>query len=185
MEEYDAFYSGVESGGLVNTTEIRALICYLLMKLKYPISSESLREMLQEEGLANYFDVSMAISELIRNGNITMNYSENGSEQLFLTEAGQNVAWELSSVVPKSVREKALSAGLQAVNLERNSSGNDVSIVPCGDGYNVIFTVGTGEDELMRLSVYAADMMQANRMKENLNKDPVGIYSGILASLIV
>lgn len=184
MEAYDAFHSGVEFGGLVNTTEIRALICYLLTKLD-PISGETLREVFQEHGIANYFDVSEAISELIRTGNISVDYTEDGEERLVLNESGNNVAWELSALVPKAIREKALSAGLAAISKERNAKENDVQIMPSGDGFTVTITVGSQGDELMRLSVYAADSAQAQRIKDNYLKDPVKIYSGILASLIL
>lgn len=184
MEEYDAFHSGVEYGGLVNTAQIRALICYMLTKLD-PISGETLREVFQEHGFANYFDVSEAISELIRMGNISVDYTDDGEERLLLTESGNNVAWELSPTVPKVIREKALSAGLAAISKERHAKENDVQIVPCGDGFTVSISVRAQGDELMHLSVYAADLTQANRIKDNYLKDPVKIYSGILASLIL
>ena len=32
MDIYDAFTAGVENGGLINTSEIKALICFLLLK---------------------------------------------------------------------------------------------------------------------------------------------------------
>ncbi|MGN0635646.1 MAG: DUF4364 family protein [Acutalibacteraceae bacterium] len=184
MEEYDAFRSGVEFGGLVNTTEIRALICYMLTKLD-PISGETLRTVFQEHGFANYFDVSEAISELIRMGNISVEYTDEGEERLVLTQSGHNVAWELSPLVPKTVREKALSAGLAAISRQKNAKENDVQIVPNGSGFNVVICVGAPNDALMRLTVYAADMTQATRMKDNYLKDPVKIYSEILASLIL
>ena len=56
MELYDAFSAGVETGGLINTTQIRALICYLIRNLDYPLSGEQIREVLQEQEIANYFD---------------------------------------------------------------------------------------------------------------------------------
>ena len=36
----------------------------------------------------------------------------------------------------------------------------------------------------MSVTLYAADMAQVTRMKDNFLKDPVRIYSGILASFI-
>lgn len=185
MEQYDAFSAGVESGGLINTTQIRALICYMIRKLDRPMSGEQLRAILQEEGIANYFDVSMALSDLVKTGIITIDYDEKGNEQLYLTEIGLGALNELVREVPKSVREKALTAGLQAITIARNAEQTKILVEPYGKGYNVTFSVGENDDVLMRLTVYAADQEQVSQMKNHFLKDPAKIYSGILASLIV
>ena len=184
MELYDAFSAGVETGGLINTTQIRALICYLIRNLDYPLSGEQIREVLQEQEIANYFDVSESLTELLRSGIITAEYNET-EEELYLTKTGEEAVRELTHEIPKTIREKALSAALEMAAKARNAKQNDILIEPSGSGYNVTFFVGDHDDLLMRLTVYAADMQQANRMKNNFIKDPVQIYSQILASLIV
>lgn len=185
MEQYDAFSTGVETGGLYHTDEIKTLICYLLRKVDHPLSSEQIRETLVSQGLANYFDVSESISELLRAGNVTADYTEDNEEQLRLTPIGENAAMELLRDIPKSVREQALSAALEAVAKVRNAQQTKIDVEPCGSGFNVTFRVADREEDLMRITLYAADHAQVERMKDNFLKDPVRIYSGILASFIV
>ena len=184
MEQYDAFSAGVESGGLIETTQIKALICYMLRKLDDPLSGEQIREILLSQGIANYFDVSEALSDLLRTGNITEDFLEE-REVLRLTQIGMDASRELTGNIPLSVREKALAAAVQVQTISRNARQTKIDVTPSGSGFEVSFRVLAQEESLMKLSVYAADMQQVNRMKENFLKDPVKVYSGILAALIV
>ncbi len=184
MDIYDAFTAGVENGGLINTSEIKALVCFLLLKIDVPVSRELCREVLQEQGIANYFDVSEAIAELIRSGNVSTDFSDE-DEVMYLTQIGKGAAELLVKDVPKSVREKAFVSLLDAVTRLRRERETDFEITQCGNGYNVSFKVKDRDDVLMSLSVYAADLNQANEFKDNFLKDPVKVYSGIISSLTV
>lgn len=184
MEQYDAFSAGVDSGGLFHTDEIKTLICYLLRKVDFPLSSEQIRQILVSQSLANYFDVSESVSELLRAGIMTADFVGE-QEQLRLTEIGEDYSMELLRGIPKSVREQALSAALEAVAKVRNAEQTKIDVEPCGSGFNVTFRVADRDEDLMRITLYAADRAQVERMKDNFLKDPVRIYSGILASFIV
>lgn len=184
MESFDAFSSGVETGGLFHTNEIKILICYLLRKIDAPLSSEQIREVLVSEGIANYFDVSESVSELLRNGNITADFSDR-DERLCLTPRGTEALGELVREIPLSVRERALSAALESVAKARNAEQTKIEVEPIGSGFMVTFHIADASEDLMRISLYAADQNQVRKMKDNFLKDPVRIYSGILASFIV
>lgn len=185
MEQYDAFSAGVESGGLLNTTEIKSLIGYLIRELDEPISADALRRILTEQGLANYFDVSEALSDLLRMGNVS---EEPSGEDfvLVLTSRGRIALRELEGDIPLSVREKALSAAIEEAVRRRNAHQTRIEVEPSGEGYSVTFRIGSEPgDSLLRVTVWAADMQQVERMKTNFLKDPARFYSAILASLIV
>ena len=185
MEQYDAFSVGVEFGGLVDTSQIKSLIGYLLRETDAPLSADSLRRVLTEQGLANYFDVSEAIAELVRTG-IVEQQIESDRDMLVLTQRGRIAMPELEKDVPKSVREKALAAMLLQTVRERNAQQTHIDVEPSGDGFQVTFRIDdTLGDSLLRVHVYAADLVQVERMKTNFLKDPAKFYSGILASLLV
>ena len=184
LDSFDAFSSGVETGGLFRTNEIKTLICYLLRRIDAPLSVEQLREILVSEGIANYFDVSESIAELMRTGNVTSDFVGQ-DEILHLTPGGQEALSELLQEIPKSVREQALSAALEAVTKARNAEQTRIDVEPCGSGFYVTFHISDGTDDLMRITLYAVDQQQVRKMKDNFLKDPVHVYSGILASFIV
>ena len=105
--EFDAFDEGIELGGLRNRDEIRLLICYILRAVDAPISKQNLNDSMLQDGLANYFEINQAISELLKNGTIDMDIDENGEELLTATEKGKDIADTLETSLPKTVREKA------------------------------------------------------------------------------
>ena len=80
--EFDAFDEGIELGGLRNRDEIRLLICYILRAVDAPISKQNLNDSMLQDGLANYFEINQAISELLKNGTIDMDIDENGDTDI-------------------------------------------------------------------------------------------------------
>ena len=62
---------------------------------------------------------------------------------------------------------------------------NKIEITELENGCNVTFSLTDGEDVLMKLTLYAADMEQANAIRDKILDDPVKIYSQIIASLAV
>lgn len=177
--DYDAFSAGVEPGGLRSTAQIKILICLIVKSLDRPMEKSRLVEALQLHGLANYFDASQALADQLECGNLSAD--ENGL--LSITEKGRVAVSELEGEIPRSVREKALDDAMKLQTLERRKSENKITVEKCGDGYNVTFEISDRNTLLLRLSVYAADDYQVNRIKSNFLKDPVSLYSGIIASL--
>ena len=110
--EFDAFTGGVEPGGLRTKNQIRILICYLLSSVDAPLSRQDIIGIMQDNGLANYFEVTDALAELLGNGNITAD--EEHPDLLSATRQARMIAKQLDAAVPLSVRERAVSA---AVNL--------------------------------------------------------------------
>ena len=68
--EFDAFTGGVEPGGLRTKNEILILICYLLSGPNISLSKDEILQIMQDNGFANYFEVTDALSELTAKGNL-------------------------------------------------------------------------------------------------------------------
>lgn len=181
----DAFSEGVEIGGLTDRTEIKVLICYLLKSLDRPLSKKQLNEIMQQEALANYFEVSQAVGDLISQGNISYELTKENEEILTITQQGIEIAESLEVDLPRSVREKAINAAIKLLTLARRKQENKIVINQIDDGYNVTFTLGDEKTELMKLTVYVADKMQVEIIKKNFLDDPIKLYSGIISSLTV
>ena len=182
--EYDALSAGVEPGGLTNRTDIKVLICYIIKSIDDKISKMQLNEIMQEEGLANYFEVNQAIAQLISQGNLESQEEEIG-EALYITEKGLHAADLLEADLPRSVRKKAINSAIRISTLARRKQENKVDVEETDGGYNVTFHLGDEKTELMKLTVFVADKIQVETVKENFFNDPVKLYSGIIASLTV
>lgn len=179
LDGYDAFSAGIELGGLRNTAQIKILIGFLVKNLESPMDKNKLVDVLQIHGLANYFDASQAAQEMISSGSLSCD--ENGL--LSITAKGRAAVSELENEIPRTVREKALNDALKLQTIERREHENKIEVERLPKGANVTFTVFNGGDVLMRLTVYAADDYQVERIRSNFLENPVGLYAGIVSSL--
>lgn len=178
--EYESFSEGVELGGLRTKNEIKILIGYLLSRLDTPLTREQLDEIVCGEELANYFEMSQALSELVENGNV---YIKKNNE-LIITGTGRENSETLEHDIPYTVRERALNAAVRLQTRLRRERENKISIEQLEKGCNVTLGVVDGDDELMSVKLFVADYDQALSVKERFLEDPVKIYSNIVALLM-
>ena len=180
--QYDTFFAGVEPGGLRTKQDIKILICYILASTTSGISKQNIVSILQENGLANYFEASEAFADLVSNGNIKL---EEGDEvgSYCVTDTGRIISDQLHISLPRTVRERALSAAMSLLSRLKLEKENKVDIEKISRGYNVTCTISGGEFNLMSFTMYVPDMAQAKIVKENFYKDPTSIYNGILGML--
>lgn len=183
--QYDAFDAGIELGGLRNRDDIRLLICYLLKSVEAPMTRQMLNEAMQEDGLANYFEVGQAIEELLKTGNITADIFED-EEVVSVTPKGREAAELLQTSLPKTVREKAVNSAIRLTTRAKIERENKIEVrKEENGGYTITFTLFDRDTELMKLSVYVVDSLQLEQVKKNFIDDPVKVYSTIITSLTV
>jgi predicted transcriptional regulator len=177
--EINAFGEGVTEGGLRNTTQIKILIEYIVDSLKDPITPEMAVEAVTANNLANYFEVSQAVSELVESQNLSLD-DENF---LHLSPKGADSLRELINDLPASVKERGLADAAAIQIKRRNAGSNKAVIVKSGEGYNVICTVLHKDSPVMSLTVYTADFAQAENVKNKFMEDPSKVYSEVISTL--
>ena len=183
--EYDAFDAGIELGGLRNRDDIRLLVCYLLKSVEAPMTRQMLNDAMQEDGLANYFEVGQAIEELLKTGNITADIADD-EEVLSVTDKGREAAELLQTSLPRTVREKAVNSAIRLTTRAKIERENKIEVKKEENGgYNITFTLFDRDTELMKLSIFVADSLQLEQVKQNFIDDPVKVYSTIITSLTV
>lgn len=183
--EFDAFDAGIELGGLRNRDDIRLLICYLLKSVDAPMTRQMLNEAMQEDGLANYFEVGQAIEELLKTGNITADILDE-DEVISVTAKGREAAELLQTSLPRTVREKAVNSAIRLTTRAKIERENKIEVKKEeNSGYTITFTLFDRDTELMKLSVYVSDSLQLETVKQNFINDPVKVYSTIITSLSV
>ncbi len=183
MELYDAFTQGIKPGGLRSKSEIKLLVCYIICKIDNGISKNQLNEILTGEGLANYFEANEALAEVVKTGNVRIEY-EDEEEILFPTDLGKANTAQLENDLPYSVRETALNSAIEMKSKLKRAQENSIDIVPHGNGYDVTVSIMDNDDKLMSVTLYVADSAQADYVKEKFLQDPVKMYSTIVALLL-
>lgn len=176
----DAFTAGIEPGGLRSKDEIRILLCYLLTSVGAPLPREAILQSVQENGLANYFEVTDALKELTANGNLLL-----GESGYRASRQAQQIARQLDTALPYSVRTKALQAALRLLAQARRERENAVEIDPTAEGVRVTCHIsgGPARGDLMTLALMVPDMQQAALVKQAFQKAPDHIYQVLLALL--
>ena len=178
---FDAFTGGIEPGGLRRQSDIRLLICYLLASIGAPLSKSDIVTILQENGLANYFEAADALSELLAKGNAdTVPGQPNFCTANDLT---REIAESLDSTLPPAVRNRAVDAALNLLARAQRESQNKVEIHKSGDGYQVICHISGGDTDLMSFTLFVPDQYQARMVKRNFHRDPQFVYQ-VLLSLV-
>lgn len=178
----NTFNAGIEKGGLHNINDIKMLISYVLSSIGEPMPKTDLVNSLIENGLANYFDVTEAVSSLSASGKIT-ELNDNGEIYYEITSLSSIAASEIETSVPFSVREKALNTAVMLTSHSRNAKETDVEIFKSENGYTVTCSVNNNDEQLFSVSLLVADELQANYVKDNFIKNPELVYSGALALL--
>lgn len=183
--EFDAFDAGIELGGLRSRDDIRLLVCYLLKSIDAPMTRQMLNDAMQEDGLANFFEVGQAIEELLKTGNITADILDD-EEVISVTEKGREAAELLQTSLPKTVREKAVNSAIRLTTRAKIERENKIEVKKEDDGgYTITFTLFDRDTEMMKLSIYVVDSLQLETVKQNFINDPVKVYSSIITSLTV
>lgn len=177
--EHDAFTSGVVPGGLLNSREIRILICYMLSGVDEPMSRQSVVEIIFAEGMANFFEAEAAIDELIRLGNLEED--ENGL--LSLTAIGRDAAATLTTRVPLTLRERSVEAAVRLLTRQRRERENRVEFEKLDNGIAVTCSIDRSEHPMMSFTLRVADMQQANLIRDRFLDDPVTVYRLLIGLL--
>lgn len=175
----DAFGAGVEPGGLHSRHEIKILICYMLVAAGVPMPRGDVLDIICGGGMANFFDTSAAIDELIELGNL----AEHEGDTLSVTDAGSHAADTLADLLPYTVRERSAGAALQLLSRRRNEQENRVDIQKTDVGYTVTCTVGDGAAPLLSFTLLVSDDRQAALVRERFLEDPLLLYQSTVAVL--
>jgi hypothetical protein len=176
---FDVLTEGIEPGGLRTKSDIRILICYLLTSTGTPLSKEDLIQCTVNNGLANYFEVTDAISDMVAKGIIKI--SGNNSELCCATETAQQISKQLDSELPPAVRHKALCAAIGLLAKAKREKENRVEITPERNGCRVTCHISGGTTDLMNFSLAVPDNAQAEIVKKNFQDSPETIYRMLLA----
>ncbi len=178
------FTEGIDHGGLTTDYEIRILICWLLYKMKTPVTSAQLSSALLGERLVNYFEVTCALGELLSSGHLTEIQSEEQQGTVSVTELGRKTAETFYKSIPRTVREKAIDALSQCVLQERFARENHAEIVETSDGFRLELALNDVGNDLMRVSLYAPTREVCETMKQHFISDPTVLYRTVLSVLM-
>ena len=179
----EVFTAGINNGGLTTDYEIRILICWLLEKVRVPVTASQLSGALLGEGTANYFEVTCAIGQLAASGHITESETASGDKLLTLTELGKKTSQAFYKTVARSVRDRSVEALSQCILQERFAKENKTSIVETEDGFRLELALNDVGNDLMNISLYAPSREMCEAMERRFLQDPTRLYRMIISNI--
>lgn len=174
---------GVGVGPIIDISQIKILICYLLNSIDVKLTQDQIHEIFAENSIVSYFSLCETIKSLLETGHISI-VKENGKEYFNLNELGIKTSNELESALPSSLRDSVITTAIKSIARIEVERENKVSIAKHENGYMVTCTVITGSFNVMTLSLYAPDLIQAEKIKEHFYKDPIKLYRNIINDLL-
>lgn len=177
--DFDAFTAGIEDGGLRSSSSITILVCYILANCKEKITSESIINALVDGKIANYFEVSSAISKMIKKDH----FKEDEEGYLTITEDCKFAVDIVEKDLPITIRERSIALVRKLATREIYKKENKVEIVAADDGYEVTLHVSDIDKDFMVLKLNVPTMAQAELIREKFQQDPAKVYENLMNSL--
>lgn len=180
---FDTFTAGVRPGGLTQHYEVKILICYLLHHVKQHMSFQEMSDVLQQEGIVNYFEYAEAVSELIASGHLLTIDDIEGGQRFQLSDLGIKTSQTFEKSIPLTIREDSVRVAEEYLLKKRIANENLVEIKKTEDGYNISLRITDIGSDLLDLSLFIPGEEEGLAIKERFLRDPSVIYRGVVALL--
>lgn len=167
-------------GGLYDKSEVKLLTLYILANLGRPLTLQELSDTILSEGLCDYFTVSEGVRDLVLSGHIIEDIQD---MNLYITDLGSQTSGQLSSTLPFTVREKALTAAYLCVAAMDRDAQITCDVLRNGEEYKLVMGISDLNTPVMELSLSVPNEAQAKKMKKRFKDNAEQIYQHIIELL--
>lgn len=179
--EFDALEGGVY-GGLVSKENIKLLICYIINNISRPLPRDEFCSEMHAEGIANYFELAEAFSDLTAKQLISESTEHFG--EYILTATGSNTIRQLKENIPQPIRERAYFATVKMLRRLKYREQTKVTAEALGGGeYLLSCSVLEGDKEMVTVKLNVPDFETAQKAKNIFWDSPEKVYTGIIKLL--
>lgn len=172
-----AFTAGVRPGGLTDETQIRILVCYIVQNFS-PVTQQELQDTLWSEQLVNYFELFSAVAELTRLGHL-----REAEDGYHITSSGAMAANDLTTAVPRSVRDRAMNAMLKLRARQSKLAQNRADVRPYGKECQLRCKMEDMGQTMLDLTLTFPDLELAEHARELFIENADAVYQLLVAGL--
>lgn len=163
--------------------DVKVMLCYLLDKLKNPVTEEQLYEIAQDSEIINYFYYTEAMADLLKNKSV-VRVERGGEVYIEATEKGRFGAEYFNESIPYYFRKKLLKTAMYYFARLKRESEADIEITEVSNGCEVNCKIKDTSFDLMRISLYAPDYDQAKLIKDKILLNPTDFYSKVIGFVL-
>ncbi len=164
---------------------VKIFVLYLMENINYPLDYITLNDIIMQTDYVMYLDFAESFHEMIDLGLIIeLPGDDEKTPKYIVSDKGRHVARELNSDILASMLDKSLACALRYLDFKKRGVETKCFYEKLESG-RYLFTCKMIEQkrEIFSISVEVDTVWRAERMKENYNERPEGIYKATLALL--
>lgn len=158
----------------------KIIVLYILETSNKPLTTDQIVKFCDEFDDITYFDICIYIDNLKSSGYIEESIEDN-TILYSITKDGSDTLNELIELIPGVNLfnlKKAINKNIVEIKTEYSI---DTNIVPIkSDEYKVSCYIKDGNDELVNISIYAGNKIQAKNISKNWSENAEEIYTKLL-----
>ena len=161
-------------------TDIKVFLLFVLDNIKYPVDSETIMKIVAENVVDPTLDYTLCLSELVRDDFIVTDEFE-GRDYYMISKKGRPVAAELYDMLDESFRERSLRSAIKHSSLLDKGLRikTEIEELP-SKRYRVAVRMFDTEEEIMATSFTVISRREAEKIRDNFEASPEGMYNGFL-----
>lgn len=171
-----------DTDGINDVYEIKILVCYLLNKVGKPFSKEEFNTIFDNCSSVDYFALSTAVSQLEGTGHIREIQTEDGAA-FELLELGEETSRQLDSTLPAALRDKVVKSALNLLAARKLAKEREATIAESEDGFIVSCAIHDIGSDLLKMEVFAPDMISAKQLQSAFLKNTADFYKWMIGFL--
>lgn len=159
----------------------KIIILYILEKNSKALSIEQIAKFCEDFDDITYFDICSYIQELKSNNYIEENYTDSNGFLYNITSSGLSTLQELLELIPGvNLHNIKKIINKNIVKIKTDFSIDNVVVPVKDDEFKVTCYIKEGNDELVSITMYAANKDQARNITRNWNNNAETIYEKLL-----
>ena len=174
--------TGMEQHGFIqDMLDVKVLILFVMAKLEYPASLQTIYELCYQDDRLSYFDVSVAVPQMVHSGHLR----QTDDEQYVITDKGREHEEVTCDSIAYPVMQRASNA-VQRYNsrMQRKSLiETDIRQEEAGD-YIAQLRLRDDAGILMQLELSAPTLSQARTLTRAYERQADTIYQQLLQQLL-
>ncbi|MBQ5316634.1 MAG: DUF4364 family protein [Oscillospiraceae bacterium] len=159
-------------------SDVKVIICFLLHKTDRSVTEEQLGMICESVGI-DYFMLKDAVNDLLATGALVKQ-----GEMLTIGENGHKSSEYFSKYIPLVFRRRILKEALVYFRSINAVQGCECVVTGEDERYSVHFSISGGDFEVLDLTLFAGSKEQADKLAENIRKDPMQSCNKIVAALM-
>ena len=161
-------------------TDIKIFLLFILDNIRYPVDHDTIMDIVAENVEDPSLDYEESLTDLVDREFVCTDEFE-GKNYYMIAKKGKPVAAELYDMLDEGLRERSIRSAIKHASLSDKGLRIKTEIEERPSGrYRVTVRMLDTDDELMSTSFTVVSKREAEKIRDNFEERPEGMYNGFL-----